>query len=185
MANAVFAKLVLVTPATHLEVTPLLDASTHKLGHRRQQPQRLTQHVVALLKVGIATPDEVQGHLLEGLATQQFVRDEGSSQGIAFEVEPRLQIHTGSGRFGQAIQRQRRLVPTPVRPALQVVEDLPAIEHRYRIAKGECMGLTLRRQRLNQIVSHQQISMMPVLAAVCPSSGSLCRAWNNAHAKSA
>ena len=33
--------------------------------------------------------------------------------------------------------------------------------------------------------AHQQISMNPVFAEVCPSSGSLCKAWNSAHARSA
>ncbi|MNG40299.1 hypothetical protein D3C84_1288250 [compost metagenome] len=61
------AKLMFIAPAAHLVVAPLLDTSAYILGHRRYQPQRLAQHVVALLQVEVATPDEVQGNLLKGL----------------------------------------------------------------------------------------------------------------------
>jgi hypothetical protein len=52
----------------------------------------------------------------------------------------RLQVNAGLGRLGQAIERHRRLKPAPVAPALQVIEDLPAIEHRHRVTKGESLS---------------------------------------------
>ncbi|SQC69365.1 Uncharacterised protein [Pseudomonas aeruginosa] len=77
----------------------------------------------------------------------------------------------------------------------------PAVEHRHRVTEGEGLGTAslagdelaflggLDCNRLLAAVAatfaHQKISMRPVFAGVCPSSGSFCNAWNSAQARSA
>ena len=63
--------------------------------------------------------------------------DEGALEHVALEADATLQVDAGTGGLGQAVERQRRFVPAAVLPALQIVQDLAAIEHRHRVAEGE------------------------------------------------
>ncbi|MNI37743.1 hypothetical protein D3C73_918550 [compost metagenome] len=181
-------EFVLVLPALYLVVSLQVDASAHVLRQAGFQAQGLPEHVVALLQVEVSRPSPIHDDLLESLPAQQAVRNERARQCVTLEDQARLQVNTRFRGLRQAIQRDRRLVPAAVGPALQVVENLPAIEHRYRIAEGECHRRAtpgfdqeftfggLQRGRLCLRAAHQKNSITPVLATVWPSSGSLCNA---------
>ncbi|MCY1354527.1 hypothetical protein D9M69_409090 [compost metagenome] len=160
VADASGLERVLVPPAPHLEVGVRLYPPAHVLRQRRLQAQGPAEHVVALLQVGVAEGQPVQGELLEGLARKQSVRDERLRQHVALEVEPGLQVDAGPRGLGQAVQGERRLVPAAVGPTLQVIEDLPPIEHRYRIAEGEGLGAGCR---LGQHLPLERSGMVAVL----------------------
>src|SRR5690606_20725267 len=168
------------------EIAPRLNATTHVLCQGRSQFQCCTQRGAPALQVCVAAPEPVQRELFKRSATQQAVWHKRPAQHVALECQTRLQIHAGPDRPGEAVQVDRWFVPPAVQPAFQVVEDLPAIEYRDRVAE---------RERLNGggglvggngcFGGHHIISIMLVFWEVAPSRGSLCSAWNSAHARSA
>ena len=85
----------------------------------------------------VALENKQRVELLKGLATQQPVGNERAGQHVAFEVQPRLKVHAGPRRLRQAIHGHGGFKPTPIGPALQIVQDFPAIEYRRRVAKGK------------------------------------------------
>jgi hypothetical protein len=129
-------KLMLLQPAAHEEVAAWLLPAPSELGQRVPQLQCPAGVGARLLDIGVAEDQKVQRHGPERRARQPRVRHEHGLEQVALQEDRGPVVRRCAEGARQPFPGQRRLVPTAIEHALDVVEQLDA-GHRLRVAEAE------------------------------------------------
>lgn len=114
MKNAAFGELIGLRghAILHKPVGVEIDPTAGVFRQRRLQRQNTAKAVGALLQIGVTKNKIILHEAAECLLAQEWMRDKGAGQNIAFNGNRRAVVHGGTVGARQPIKADRWFIPT-------------------------------------------------------------------------
>lgn len=113
----------------HVPVNAILDTPAGVFGRGGFQFKELAGHAHALFEIAVCKHQIIKHKAAEVLTGQQRGRDKGAGQNVALYVNRGAVVYGCAQAFCQSREVDRRLVPFAVIDALDIVEDVAAIQN--------------------------------------------------------